>query len=137
MYVIDASVYVSALQPAEADHAASRRLLADLQARQTPVACPTLVWAEVAAALARGTHDPALARAAVSLLRRLPYHRYVPLDSALASMAAAAAARCQLRGADAVYVALAQRLNWTLVTLDAEQSHRALPLVRVVRPGER
>jgi predicted nucleic acid-binding protein len=42
----------------------------------------------------------------------------------------------RLRGADAVYVALARRLGMPLVTWDAEQRERAKPVVRVVTPEE-
>jgi predicted nucleic acid-binding protein len=136
MYVIDASVYVSRLKATEVDHASSKRLLNALQAQRIPVSCPNLVWPEVAAAVARGTQDPTLGLAAAVTLRRLPFHVYVPLDNRLASSAAELAAKCGLRGVDAVYVALAQRLNCTLVTLDDEQRNRAAGSVTTYSPDQ-
>ena len=136
MYVIDASVYVSRLKATEADHASSKRMLDALQAQRIPVSCPNLVWPEVTAAVARGTGDPALGIAAAVILRRLPFHAYLPVDNRLAATAAELAARCGLRGADAVYVALAQRLNCALVTLDDEQHNRAAGTVTTYSPDE-
>lgn len=136
MYVIDASVYVSRLKATEAGHAASKRLLDALQAQRIPVSCPNLVWPEVAAAVARGTRDPTLGLTAAVILRRLPFHAFVPLDNRLASSAAELSAKCGLRGADAVYVALAQRLNCALVTLDDEQHNHATDAVITYSPDE-
>jgi len=136
MYVIDASVYVSRLKATEVDHASSKCLLDALQAQRVPVSCPNLLWPEVAAAVARGTQDPTLGLAAAVILRRLPFHTFVPLDNRLASSAVELAARCGLRGADAVYVALAQRLKCALVTLDDEQRNRAAGTVTTYSPDE-
>ena len=136
MYVIDASVYVSRLKATETDHASCKRLLDALQAQRIPVSCPNLVWPEVAAAVARGTHDPTLGIAAAAALRRLPFHTYTSLDNKLAGSAAELAAKCGLRGADAVYVALAQRLDCALVTSDDEQRNRAAGTVTTCSPDE-
>jgi len=136
MYVIDASVYVSRLKATETDHASSKRLLDALQMQRIPVSCPNLVWPEVAAAVARGTGDPRLGLSAAAMLRRLPFHTYSPMDNGLAGSAAELAARCGLRGADAVYVALAQRLDCALVTLDDEQRNRAASSVTTCSPAE-
>jgi len=101
MCVTDASVYVARLRENEPHHAACKRLLAAIQTRRTAVARPNLVWIEVAAVVQRGTGDPELARAAAEL-----------------------AGERGLRGADAVYVALAKRLGWALIALDEEQRRR-------------
>ncbi|MBM4430770.1 MAG: type II toxin-antitoxin system VapC family toxin [Chloroflexi bacterium] len=135
-YVIDASVYVSRLKASEVDHPSAKRLLDTLQAQQVPVSCPTLLWPEVASAVARGTQDPALGRAAAVSLRRLPFHTFVPLDHRLARLASELAAKCSLRGADAVYVALAKQLDCPLVTLDADQRNRAAGIVATCSPEE-
>lgn len=41
-----------------------------------------------------------------------------------------------LRGADAIYVAVAQRHGTTLVSLDREQRERAAPVVATATPAE-
>lgn len=63
-----------------------------------------------------------------------PGLRLVPIDAGLARVASDAAADYLLRGADAVYAALAHVLNLPLVTLDAEMDRRAAGIVRVVAP---
>ena len=136
MYVIDASVYVGRLRENEPQHAACKGLLGAILARRIAVACPNLVWIEVAAAVRRGTGDPELARAAVAALNRMHGHSYVAMDDALARAAAEMAGERGLRGADAVYVALARRLGWALITLDEEQRRRASGLVQTCSPQE-
>lgn len=59
------------------------------------------------------------------MLQELPNLTLVALDDALAEVAATIAADRALRGADAVYVAVAQRYGTTLVSLDHEQRERA------------
>jgi len=59
---------------------------------------------------------------------------FVPLDNDLAEAAAKIAAAHRLRGSDAVYVAVAQRFDAVLVTLDAEQARRAEAVVPVRSP---
>ncbi len=136
MYVIDASVYVARLRENEPQHAVCKDLLDAIQTRRIAVACPNLVWIEVAAAVRRGTGDPDLACAAVAALQRLAGHHYEAMDDALAHAAAELAGERGLRGADAVYVALARRLGWALVTLDEDQRRRGSGLVQTCSPQE-
>jgi predicted nucleic acid-binding protein len=56
-------------------------------------------------------------------------------DGALWDAALGAAAARSLRGADAVYVALADLLDLPLVTWDREQRERAGRRVRVITPA--
>lgn len=58
------------------------------------------------------------------------------LDEALADRAADLAATARLRGADAVYAAVAQQYGTTLVTLDRRQLERLPPLVKIARPAD-
>jgi predicted nucleic acid-binding protein len=55
---------------------------------------------------------------------------------ALAQLSAEIAADYALRGADAVYVAVARRYNCTLVSLDREQRERAAALVQTRTPAD-
>ena len=135
MYTIDASVHVSALNPAEADSATSQAFLARVRRRQIPLFCPTLLLVEVAAAIARAFGDADRAVALAAALRGLPNQTLVPLDEILADLATDLAARARLRGADAVYAAVAQQYGTTLVTLDRQQLDRLSPVVRTTRPA--
>jgi predicted nucleic acid-binding protein len=136
MYTIDASVHVSALNPAEADSPASQSFLALVRQQHLPLLCPTLLLAEVAAAVTRVFGDPGRAIALAAAVRNLPGQTLVPLDGALADRAAHLAATARLRGADAVYAAVAQQYGTTLVTLDRQQLDRLPAAIRTVRPSD-
>ena len=97
-------------------------------------AAPVLVLAEVAGALARVSGSRELAQDVVARVLRLPRLRLVAIDAGLGERAAEIAAELRLRGADAVYVAVAERLGLPLVTWDDEQYERARPLVPTLRP---
>ena len=123
-------MFLNAFLSHESGHDESARLLARLREQGSPMVVPALVLPEVAAAIARGQQDAALARAFATNLARLPGLVPVPLDVGLARLAVEAAAKHRLRGADAVYAAVALRFGSTLVTRDPEQHERlraALP----------
>ncbi len=136
MYTLDASVHVSALNPAEAESANSQMFLAQVQRQSLALFCPTLLLVEVAAAIARALNDTQRAVALAAALRGWSNQELVPLDGTLADRAANLAAMARLRGADAVYAAVAQQYNTTLVTLDQQQLERLPPLVKTVQPGD-
>ena len=136
MYTIDASVHVSALSPAETDSDSSRQFLSRVRRQHIPLFCPTLLLVEVAAAVARALGDAERAAALAQALRGWPNQTLVPLDGALASSAADLAAAALLRGADAVYAAVAQQYDTLLVTLDRQQLERLPPGVKTARPAD-
>jgi predicted nucleic acid-binding protein len=136
MYVIDASVHVADARPQEPHHAQARNLLGRLAGEGWPVYLPTIVLAEVAAAISRGTGRPNLARRLIATLQRVPHFRFVPVDDDLGQLAAELAAEHQIRGCDAVYVALAQQCGATLITLDGQQRERVPPGVVAHTPAE-
>ena len=133
---IDASVFLNAFNPIEAGHQESHRLLAWLQAHAIPLIVPTLLLPEVAAAIARGRDDEALAREFAAALTRLPHMVWVPLDATLARQAAEVAAQHRLRGSGAVYAAVTLRFGSTLVTLDRQQRERVDGVVSTGYPAE-
>lgn len=95
---------------------------------------PTLLLPEVGGALSRRTGDAALAYRVVGDIVRLPGLRLVNVTQQLGALAAQLAADLRLRGADAVYVAVAQALSLPLVTWDREQLSRAASRVTVRTP---
>ncbi len=131
--VVDASLWVSALLPLEVHHEESRRRLAQYSADDDPLTVPTVVLPEVAGAISRRTGIPALGRQAAEAIVRVPGLRLVSLDAEMASEAARLAADYRLRGADAVYVAVAAVLNLPLLTWDQEMANRAAGVVRVIQ----
>lgn len=136
IYTVDASVFLSAFNPREPDHAESQELLKRMQDAAKPIAVPTLLLPEVAAAIGRGQGDPALARRFAEALKQLPHVIWVPLDSALADQATDLAAQHRLRGSDAVYAAVAVRFGSILVTLDKQQRERVAGAVATRTPAE-
>jgi len=132
--VVDASVWVSAFLPADAHHGTVLTFLRRIVERGEDVVLPNLALAEIGGAIARRTGDAALAADALALLRRQPLLTIHALDDSLGEAAARLAIDARLRGADAVYVALAARLDATLVTLDREMMQRGASAARLVMP---
>jgi predicted nucleic acid-binding protein len=132
--VVDASVVVSRLVSHDTHHEVSRDWLARHVAEGGLIVAPALFLPEVAGAVARRTGEPRLALDALHAVQRLPGLRLVPIDEALALEAARLAARFRIRGADAVYVAVASDLRLPLVTWDGEQRDRAERVVQVLAP---
>lgn len=134
MFVVDASVHIADMRPSELHHPAARAFMDTVRQSGMPIYGPIIVLAEIAGGLARGTGRADLARREIRLLQRLPNFVFVPVDEALGRLAAETAAAYQIRGCDALYVALAQQLDATLVTLDAEQGRRGLAVVTTQTP---
>ncbi len=133
---LDASVWLAALSPAERDHAECASLVSSLLERGVELHQPGLFVIEVCATIARRTRNRALATEAGRATLEVPGLVVHALDHELAAEAANIAAACALRGADAVYVATARRMNATLVTLDRELRERAASVAAVRTPGE-
>lgn len=134
MAVIDASVYIAAVNAHEEAHERCLRWLQQAVAEQLPLWGPSIMLAEVAAALSRGLQDPSKAMDATALLRNSKVIRLQPVSIALAERAAQIASDQKIRGCDAVYVALAMQLGQPLVTLDRQQYARGGKVVQVIEP---
>lgn len=135
-YTVDASVFVNAFNPHEEGHVQSLQILSAIQERGDPVIVPTLLVPEIAAAVARATHDTPGALQYAVAAAALPHLTLVSLTAAVAREAADLAAAHRLRGADAVYVAVARRYGTTLVSLDDEQRVRGAAVVTCQAPEE-
>ena len=129
--VVDASLWVARLVEGDVFHALSRIWLKAQRDAGTRFLAPALLLVEVAAAIARPTASPELARRAVATLESLPDLRLVDMDQALVQTAIEVAADLGMRGADAFYIAVARQLNVPLATLDADQRARAAAVVSV------
>lgn len=135
MLTVDASVWLNADSPAEPNHADSRALLDHIAAARLPVVVPTLLLAEVAGAISRTRGDAVVARDYANSLSALPFVRWVPLDDGLAARAMTLAADRALRGADAVYAAVALAHGCDLVSLDREHLTRLPPVLTTLTPA--
>jgi len=135
MRVVDASVWVGRLVPQDVHYEASRRWLAGYVARGGRLLSPILLLSEVAGAVSRRTGDAELDERAVEHVLRVPNLGLVPTDPKLGRMAAQLAADLGLKGADAIYVALAHHLQAPLVTWSRQQQERASTLIVVYTPS--
>jgi predicted nucleic acid-binding protein len=132
--VVDASVWISAWLPADIHHAQSRQWLEAQVNTNELLLAPILVLPEVAGAIARRTGNSALAAQAIARMKQTPSLRLTPIDQRAGDLAAQLAADLQLRGADAVYVAVAHELHIPLATWDDEQGTRAAMIITTVTP---
>ena len=135
-FTVDASVFVNAFNPHEKGHAASLEILSLIQLRGDPVVVPTLLVTEVASAVARAIDDTAGAVGYSDAVTALPNLTLVTLTPAIARQAADLAATHRLRGADAIYVAVALRYGTVLVTRDGEQQARGRAAVNCRTPEQ-
>jgi predicted nucleic acid-binding protein len=136
MFTIDASVHINALNSAEEGSLESQALLEQTSRRPWPIFSPTLLLVEVAAAVARAFDDAEKGAMLAQAVRNLPAQIWVPLDESLADEAARLGAECRLRGADAVYAAVARRYGTTLVTCGRQQLERLRPTLPAMTPAE-
>ena len=134
MYTVDASVWVNGFDQRESGHETSRQVLEFLRVQAIPIFEPMLVLAEVAGAISRTRQAPARAEAFAITLGQLPNVTILPLDEALGQQTLALAAEHGLRGADAVYAAVAQQAGCTLISLDHEHLTRLSGLISVQTP---
>ena len=134
MAVIDASVYIALINAQEIYHASSWGWFQQAQAAGESLTAPVILLAEVAAGLSRGLGNPTLAHQVVQQLLQVQLIDMVPVTSVLAKRAAAIAADHQIRGCDAIYVALAEQLGAELVTLDQQQLERGAAVVTTRTP---
>jgi predicted nucleic acid-binding protein len=135
--VVDSSVWVSVLVPADVHHAASRSWLEHHLANAGVLIAPVLLLAEIAGAISRRTGDAQLAHRAVRRISACPALRLVPVDARLGARSAQLAADLGLKGADAVFVATAHELSLPLISWDDEQRGRAATVIGTATPASR
>ena len=134
LLTIDASVFVAAGRPSEPGFADSRALLHALRQNDIPLIEPALLITEIAAAFRRADGNPATARSYALAIRSLPRLTLLAIDGRLAERATVLAVEYALRGADAIYVAVALQYGARLITLDREQLERSPKAVSACRP---
>jgi predicted nucleic acid-binding protein len=133
-FTIDASVFVSAARPSEELYHMSYMFLQ--KAKGEVIFCPTLVLSECGAAIARPTGDALISRKLVSLVKNFPGMIQVPLSLSLAIRSAEIAIENRLRGADAVYVAVAEYFDAILISWDEEMLRRSPDLLLTMTPDQ-
>lgn len=135
MSIIDASLLTSATIVGDTHHVQARTWMESAQREGEALHAPAILLSEYGGAIRRVTGNRSFAAAAVNGLLTQPGLKIHDATADLCARAAEIAVQFGLRGCDAIYVALAERLGEPLVTLDNEQLTRAAPLIQVVRPG--
>lgn len=136
MYVVDASVWVARFSEADSFHSPSRQWITIMMTGGVALAEPVLLLPEVAGALSRSLSDRARAKRAAAIITSVPTVSLFDVDAPLAREAASIATELNLRGYDAVYVALTERLGLQLVSWDRDHLSRASKRVPVLRPDD-
>lgn len=122
--VLDASVFIAAISPAERHHHRARRLF-ESHPDTEPFLVPELFRVEVIAGLSR-RGEPAAFLDTVDAVIRGPRFHALPLDGDLLERTVHVARSARLRAYDAVYVALALARHQPILTLDDEVVERAV-----------
>lgn len=134
MIVTDASVWVSRFLTGDTFHVASNLWLKQQITAGLPLLAPAILLAEVAGAVARRSGSSQLGYQAAQQVLRVPTLQLVSIGVDLGDFAAAVASTYRLRGADALYVAVARRLQVSLVSWDQEQVTRIKGFVEAYTP---
>ena len=135
MFVVDASVWVASYRTQDQHHFESQQWIREVITSGDTILGPAILLAEVAGALARLSGDTSGALAPVENMRRFPKFELAVASKELADLSAQIAAELRLRGADAVYVAVAVQRGVPLITFDDQQRNRASQRVRTATPA--
>jgi len=134
--IVDASVWVASVLKEDAHHEVSLAFMHRFVKERQIATVPLLVWAEIAGAVARRTGDINRGLKVTGLITGQIWVRGVPLDVSLSSESMRLAAMLRLRGADAVYVALAATYREPLITLDTEMLERTHGVAEALTPEQ-
>jgi len=132
--IVDASVYIAIVNAGEQHHERAWTWFEKAAREESGILAPSILLAEVAAALGRGMGDRALAHRVVQQILDTGVIELVTVTEAVAQQAAAIAADHRIRGCDAIYVAVAVQMDDCLVTLDQEQLERGAALITTRTP---
>jgi predicted nucleic acid-binding protein len=134
MTVTDASIWVSLFLVDDAFHAECRLWLKGKASQGEPLIAPVIVLAEVAGAVARRTGSSQFGYQAVKRIQQIPTLQLVAISAEMGEFAAEVASTYRLRGADAIYVAVAYQMQMPLVSWDQEQIVRTTGFINAFSP---
>ena len=132
---LDANLFVARFREADAAHQDSVAFFEACERRRIQFFAPVILLGEVAGALARIRGESRFGEMAITRILAHSRLRLRQIDSAFAEVAARLAARRQIRGADALYLALAKETKTSLVTWEGELLEQSSAGFRVITPG--
>lgn len=123
--IIDASVWVAAVDPTDTMSEPSRDFLSQVAGRELPIALPDFAKLEIACALARRLRSAEHGRSLADQMLGSPLITTYSVNRARLRQATEVGTRTLLRAGDALYTALAKELDGEVVTWDRELIERA------------
>ena len=123
--VIDASVWVSAADATDPLSEPSRVFFADVATRELPIAVPGFARLEIACALARRLQNAEQSRGLTARMLDSPLVTEYSLNRTMLRRAVRVGTRGFLRSGDALYAALAERVEGEVVSWGRELVERA------------
>ncbi len=136
MIVIDASVWLSVILSEDKHHPEARAWSGLMLLNGTELAVPAHFPAEVIGVLQRTGNPENIIESAIATLTGAGPLTMHPVTVELGLFSVEVARRTAVRGADAVYLALAARLEAPLVTWDRQQRERGRSICRTMTPIE-
>lgn len=134
MFCVDASVLTSAFIETEPHSQRSKEFLSKARDGDIKIFLPEIAVVEVTSGIFRATKREDLALKFLGAVRAASNFNFVAVDQRLANRASGVVTITELRGADAIYVALAMAYGITLITLDRDQLRKAKKLIQVKEP---
>jgi predicted nucleic acid-binding protein len=132
--VADASVLVSYLMDTDKYYIPTFAWFSRYVATNQQIIIPTIAFPEVGGPVARRKKQSAAGQLAINNLLTVPGVVFIDVDIRLARISARLAATLQLRGADAVYVTLAQRLGVPLISWDNDHINKTKGVITACTP---
>lgn len=136
MIVIDTSAWIAGLVRGDAHHADTVPFLRLMESQSTQFAVPAHFLAEIAGVLARTGEVDAIVGVEIRSIETSGRFHITPVTVGLGLLAAEIARVARIRGADAVFVALARGLDLPLITWDRQQQERGGAFCRTMTPVE-
>ena len=134
---LDANIWVGAFDPSDLRQSVYKNVLKVVFSNpDITVFSPYLMEVEVLASMARKFRDIGKVNDVKNMMWSHPRQYWFVLDNGLAAEASHCATSLYLRGSDAVYVAVAQSNNASLLTFDNEIVTRASSVVPVIKPDQ-
>jgi predicted nucleic acid-binding protein len=134
--VLDTSVWLGAILPEDVHFAETQLWIHHIQLTRTRFAVPAHFPAEVSGVLARIGIDDRFVEEVIKQIDSIERFEIYPISAGHGLLAAEIAWKARVRGADAIYIALAHQLDVPLVSWDRQQRERGQMFCRTMTPVE-
>jgi predicted nucleic acid-binding protein len=137
MYVIDSSIFLSGFFDHEPYHKESQKCLRYFKENPSvSVFLPEFVIPEIGCVISRIIKKSKLGIEFAKSLRGFVNFKFIPVDRYIADLSLEIGSFLNLKGADAIFVAVAYNFNSTLISSDKEHLEKAKRLIKVIHPKD-